>query len=89
MLYYYKMTIFINTMSILVEGVTKKWVNLRDTYVSNKRRYELAIASGAPATDEPKWKWWPHMKWYSDFRKTKSTKLVFLLAFIRVSVTIT
>jgi len=58
-------------LNILDEAIVKKWTSVRDIYMVNKRKYNLALASGAPATEEPKWKWWSFMKWYSDFTKRK------------------
>ena len=52
---------------------SKAWTSLRDTFMSNKRNYEVRLASGAPAVSEPTWKFWPVMKWLIDDMKKQST----------------
>jgi hypothetical protein len=44
-----------------------------------KRTYDRAVASGAPATEEPTYKWWNVLRWYSDFVKKAAPKLVFII----------
>ena len=44
----------------------KKWVNLKDTFLQNNRTYKTRMASGAPASDVPTWKWWRYFDWYRD-----------------------
>lgn len=49
-------------MSFLDDIVSKKWTHIKDTFNACRRAHELKKSSGAGACEEPRWKWWPSMK---------------------------
>ncbi|XP_046849408.1 uncharacterized protein LOC124442935 [Xenia sp. Carnegie-2017] len=55
------------------EDVKKKWANLRDTFHQQRRSYEAKLASGAPAVEEPVWKWWKCFQWLHDVTKQNTS----------------
>lgn len=59
----YYIKLFANmTFFLTGEEVKEKWRGLKDSYVKQKNLYEKQCVSGSGYLREPKWKWWPFLR---------------------------